>query len=169
MRVPTFALAGLSLWSQPLPAPILVQPVENDALRRALAPVEQWLQSPLVIFVDTALIPTPEPGEALMANGVVYVPLTRLRALRYPFEAAEFLSHAAAHNKLDHAARYTEAMRTFEQIAIMSPHFPQASMEAALRVRLEKEAEPLAAEFLAQSGCTPRRCDLFKRLLDAVK
>ena len=104
-----------------------------------------------------------------MTNGVIYVPLTRMRALRYPLEAAEFLSHAASHNKLDHAARYTEAMRTFEQIAIMSPHFPQASMEAALRIRLEKEAEPLAAEFMARSGCGPRRCDVFKRLLAAVK
>jgi hypothetical protein len=163
MKLLVLAFAGLSLWGQ---APVLQ--IDSEALRRAQAPVEQWLGAPLVLYVDTALVPTPEPGEAFIAAGAIYLPLSRLLAFRDPLEAARFLSHAAAHRKLDHAARYAEKAALYQQMTVLSPHFPQATMEANMRANLEKEAEPVAAEFFARSGCTPRRCDLFKRLLDAA-
>jgi hypothetical protein len=165
MRILTFALAGLLLRGQALPVSL----IDSDAVRKAVAPLQQWLGAPLVVFADSALVPEPGSGEAFLTNGIIYVPLSRILSFRSPADVAKFLSHAAAHNKLNHAAVFSEKMRAFEQAAVLSPHFPRASMEAAMRAGLEKEAEPVAAEFLAKSACTPRACDLFEDLLDAVR
>jgi hypothetical protein len=165
VRILLLTFIVIASWGQPLP----VQTIDSSPLRKALPPVEQWLGAPLVIFENTLLVSQPEPGEASISNHAIYVPLSRLRALRTPGEAAAFLSHAAAHNKLNHAELYSEKVQLFEKMAVLSPHFPQASMEANLRAKLETEAEAVAAEFLAKSGCTARRCDLFRQLLDAVK
>jgi hypothetical protein len=156
MRLLVFLVAGLAAQAQ------------SDPLREALAPVEQWLGAPLVIYGDAAPIASPEPGEAAVADGMIYVSLSRLRAFRSPVEVAAFLSHAAAHRKLNHAAVFDEKARLYAQAVILSPHFPRATMEANMRAGLEKEAEPVAAEFLAKSGCTASSCELFERLLKAV-
>lgn len=120
--------------------------------------------APLVIYDDTVLVPQPEPNEASILNHAIYVPLSRLRSFRNAGELAAFLSHAAAHNKLNHAELFAEKVQLFERMAVLSPHFPLATMEANLRANLEKEAETLAAKFLAKSNSRQ-----LQRLLDAVK
>ncbi len=157
MRLSLLAFTALVSWSQ-------TPPVQSEKLRQALPAVEQWLGAPLVIYDETLLVPQPGPNEASIWNHAIYVPLFRLRSFRTPAEAATFLSHAAAHYKLNHAELYAEKVRLFEMMAVLSPHFPQATMEVNLRANLEKEADAAAAEFLAKS--TPR---LLQRLMDAVR
>lgn len=157
------ALTSLALTSRGQPVP----GIDGTRLRAVLPSVEQWLGAPLVIFEETLLVPQPEPGEASLWNHAIYVPLSRMRAFRSPSEVAAFLSHAAAHNKLNHAELYAEKVQLFERIAILSPHFPQAmqtTMQANLRANLEKEAAPVAAEFLAKSDARQ-----LQRLLEAIK
>lgn len=160
MRFFLLAFTALVCWSQTLPEP-------SKKLQQALPPVEQWLGAPLVIYEDTILVQQSDFGEASLWNHGIYVPLSRMRSFRNLTEAAAFLSHAAAHNKLHHASLYAEKVQLYAQLVILSPHFPQAtiaSMEANLRADLEKEAEVVAAEFLAKSDSGRLR-----RLLDAVR
>jgi hypothetical protein len=132
----------------------------------AQSPLEQWLGAPLVILPDAP--PRPD-GEAFIDNGVIYVPAAQLRDVRDPADVAKFLSHAAAHKKLNHGAVYRERMGTLERAAQLTFHFPLDKMEANVREQLEKEAAPVAAEFLAKSGCAPGPCRMFRDLLRDVR
>ena len=108
-------------------------------------------------------------GEAFIDNGVIYVPAAQLRDFSNPADLARFLSHAAAHKKLNHGAVYRERMGTLERAAQLTFHFPLETMEANVRAQLEKEAAPVAAEFLAKSGCSPGPCRMFTDLLRATR
>ncbi len=132
----------------------------------AQTPLEQWLGAPLVILPDA--LPRTD-GEAFIDSGVIYVPAAQLRDLRDPADVARLLSHAAAHHKLNHGAVYRERIGTLERAAQLTFHFPLESMEANVRAQLEKEAAPVAAEFLAKSGCAPGRCQMFNDLLRTVR
>jgi hypothetical protein len=146
MRTLLLFLASATLWAQ--------------------TPLEQWLGAHLVILPDAP--PRPD-GEAFIDNGTIYVPAAQIRDLRDPADLARLLSHAAAHNKLNHGAEYKIRMGTLERAAQLTFHFPLESMEANVRAQLEKEAAPVAAEFLAKSGCAPGRCRMFNDLLRAVR
>src|SRR5437763_464696 len=99
--------------------------------------LSQWLGAHLVILPDA--LPRPD-GEALIEGDTIYVSAAQLRDFRDPADVARFLSHAAAHHKLNHGAVYRERMGTLERAAQLTFHFPLDKMEANVREQLEKEA-----------------------------
>lgn len=128
--------------------------------------LSQWLGAPLVILPDA---PPRLDGEAFIDSGTIYVSAAQLRDFRDPAAVARFLSHAAAHNKLNHGAVYQYRMGTLERASQLTFHFPLEKMEANVRAQLEQEAAPVAAEFLAKSACAPGPCRMFRDLLRAIK
>ncbi len=128
--------------------------------------LSQWLGAPFVILPDAP--PRPD-GEAFIDSGTIYVSAIQLRDFRDPADIARFLAHAAAHNKLNHGAVYQYRMGTLERASQLTFHFPLETMQANVREQLEKEAAPVAAEFLAKSGCAPGPCRMFRDLQRALR
>lgn len=170
-------LLGIAALSQDRQLPAML-PAEIVRFREAAAPLEGWLGKKLIIFDDAtwawpvwspiAMFPKRrEPSEATITTGAIYVSLSQLRNFPTTAAFADFLSHAAAHVKLNHLARFREK-QLIERILRDSPHVPEKYPDAMReRVRMEFEAEviPTAVELRATAKCTQQSCDMFGQLL----
>lgn len=176
----TFALALLLCGvTGGQPPPLGAFPIEFEKFGEAVTPLEGWLEKRLVIFDDASLdFPPPrfpwiflayfcsgKAEEATITPGAIYVPLTRVRRLESGPALADFLSHAAAHGKLNHPVRWPIPPW------VLSPHIPEKYIPTLVdrRISFEAEAERAAAEFRASANCTEQSCELFERLLAVAK
>jgi hypothetical protein len=156
-----------------LPPQPTARPVETPVLAQATAPLSEWAGAP--VAVDDAAGPADLPaGEALFQSGAILIPRARLAAFQSSQELAGFLSHAVAHQRLGHPARVQEKLEKIRQLRVATTHAEHIAqaMLAELQTEqaaMEREAEALAPEILATSGCAPGRCELFERLLAAVR
>lgn len=138
-------------------------------------PLEGWLEKRLIVF-DDALLDFPpmrypwifltyfcssNTKETAITPGAIYVPLTRVRSFESAPALADFLSHAAAHGKLNHPVRWPIPPW------VLSPHIPEKYIPTLVdrRILFEAEAVRAAAEFRASANCTEQSCELFERLL----
>ena len=132
------------------------QAVESPELQAAQKPVELWMGRQLVLYEDASALPAGAtritPSEARITGDSIAVSMSQIRAFQSSQELAEFLAHAAAHARLGHA----------ERMATIA--------EARARAEMEKEAEPVAAEFMESAGCAPAgSCGMFGVLLRAAR
>jgi hypothetical protein len=157
-------------------------PAEITRFRETAAPLENWLGKRLVIFDDglqnfseypflVIYPPTREFTEASITPDAIYISLSQLRNFPSAAALADFLSHAAAHAKLNHPAKFQE-QAAMERILRDSPHVPEKypdTLHERIRKEFEAEAATVAREFRAASNCTEQSCELFTRLLAAAK
>jgi hypothetical protein len=143
--------------------------VETQALQTAIGPVQQWLGRKLYIYDDGNMPPAvmlvvfpgrPEPNEATVTPTAVFVPKAKFLEFRSSFEVAEFLSHAAAHVRLNHAQLLTDKTEQARKTSIDLDK---------LRKEMEAEAEAMTTQILETADCGPGPCDRFGRLLAAAR
>jgi hypothetical protein len=144
-------------------------------LQEAQKPVETWMGSRLVIQEDApsqlpageSARPAPVPKEAQIRTGSIMVTMSQMRAFQSSQKLAEFLAHAAAHVRLGHPERLDTLSKAR---GILAPDQRAAGVLAAeTRAQMEKEAEPVAAEFMETAGCARGSCAMFGLLLRAAR
>ena len=172
-------LCGVAL-AQAVPPSVM--PAEIPRFHETAVPLEDWLGKRLVVFDDSLqnfpelpiLViypPAREPAEATITTSAIYVSLSQMRGFASPAAFADFLSHAAAHAKLNHPARFQEKY-TVERVLRESPHVPDKyadAMRERVRVEFESEALAVARELRATSNCTVQSCEAFEHLLAVAK
>ena len=152
-------------------------PESPDLQSARKKPIETWMGRPLLIYEDAASIPIetlrsmpfPFPQdrrEARIGADLIAVSLDQIRTFQSGQELAEFLAHATAHARLGHSERM--AMLSLAS-GILAPDRSASTLVARTRAEMEKEAEPVAAEFMATSGCAPGPCQMFGLLLRAAR
>lgn len=158
-----------------------VFPLGIEKFAEVVVPLENWLGKRLVIFDDASqnFPPTRYPWvflayfcssnaeEATITPAAIYISLTQIRGFDAAPRLADFLSHAAAHGKLNHPFRWW----ILPQLRILSPHIPEKYIPKLSDVRIQFEADAVraAVEFRTSANCTEQSCALFERLLAIAK
>jgi hypothetical protein len=109
-----------------------------------------------------------QPGEAWIARNTIYVPREKIAAMKSGRELAQFLAHAAAHDRLNPSVDFAEHERLMEILQLVSNHIPPEIIErswAAWWKKHEEEAQALGEQIFAASDCARGKCKEFDDLL----
>jgi hypothetical protein len=109
-----------------------------------------------------------DPGEAWVTPDAIYVSKSKIAAMKSGRDLAQFLSHAQAHARLDHAAKYAEHQRLMDFMRVSTPHLPPEIIErswSAWWQKHEGEAKVLGEQIFATTDCARGNCKEFDALL----
>lgn len=120
---------------------------------------------------DTTFPSSSDPGEAWVTPRAVFVPRATIAAMKSGRELAQFLSHAQAHARLDHATKYAEHQQLMRMLE-MTPHVPPEIVQRSWelwRLKQEQEAQTLGEQLFAESECGCGKCEAFDELLEEAR